>query len=276
MPVMPQVSRPLIALLIATVAFFALWLLALQPSSSSTGGGKSGGLGQYQGAINAAKATAAAQDRAAAANGTTVARPPSPSRTATHSAATKASPATKATTATKATPATKTASATKTATKTPSANHSAASAKPAHTTALAKPKHTTTPAKLATTHAKPHSAPVASKPTSATTPAERRNVVDRALAAHKVLALLFYNPAAPDDQAVRHELSSIPTSGGRVVKLAVPLSELAHYPVITNQVLVQTSPTLVIIDRSAQAFTLVGYADEFTIAHRVGDALSMH
>jgi hypothetical protein len=99
--------------------------------------------------------------------------------------------------------------------------------------------------------------------------------VDKALSAHKVLALLFYNPAAPDDQAVKRELGTIPTSAGRVVKLAVPITEVANYPVVTNQVQIQTSPTLVIVDKKAQAFTLVGFADTFEIAHRVGDALSV-
>jgi hypothetical protein len=101
------------------------------------------------------------------------------------------------------------------------------------------------------------------------------SVVDRALAGHKVLALLVYNPAAPDDRAVKQELARIPASRGRVVKLAIPVTEVTNYPVITSQVQITSSPTLVIIDRSAQAFTLVGFADGFEIAHRIGDALSL-
>jgi hypothetical protein len=50
----------------------------------------------------------------------------------------------------------------------------------------------------------------------------------------------------------------------------------AGYPVVTNQVTIQGSPTLVIIDSSRQAFTLVGFADRFEIAHRIEDALSLH
>jgi hypothetical protein len=196
---MPHVSRPLIGVLVATVVFFALWVVALKPSSSGTSGNS--GLGQYQSAINAAKA-------AAAANNTAVTTP----------AAAATTPA------------------------------AAAAAKPA---AAVAPAHVSTPT-------------------------QRLNVVDRALVRHNVLALLFYNPAAPDDQAVRQELRAIPTSGGRVVKLAVPLKELSSYPVVTSQVLVQGSPTLVIVDRSARAFTLVGFADGFEIAHRVRDALGMH
>ncbi|HEY5317711.1 MAG TPA: hypothetical protein VIJ20_07005, partial [Solirubrobacteraceae bacterium] len=68
---MTHVSRPLLGLLVATVLFFTLWLVALKPSSSTTKGGS--GLGQYQSAINAAKGSAASQNHAAAAGGNTVA-----------------------------------------------------------------------------------------------------------------------------------------------------------------------------------------------------------
>jgi hypothetical protein len=200
------------------VVFFALWLTVLKPSSSGSAG--SPALGQYQPAINAAKASAASQNAAAAAAGNTI---------------------------------------------------SSRSAKPAATTT--KPAATTT--KPAATAAKP--AATAAKPATSTpaTPTQRMNVVDRALADHKALALLFYNPAAPDDQAVKRELESIPTRRGLVVKLAIPLSEVASYPVVTTQVLIQTSPTLVLVDRGAQAFTLVGFADGFAISRWVNDALNM-
>lgn len=96
-----------------------------------------------------------------------------------------------------------------------------------------------------------------------------------ALAAHKVVALLFYNPAAADDEAVKRELDSVPSEGGDVVKLAVPVSELARYATVTAQVTITTSPTLVLIDRARQASTIVGFADRFEIAQRVADALAV-
>ena len=258
MTLMPHVSRPLIGLLVATVLFFGLWIVALQPGSSSPGGNQ--GLGRYQPAINAAKASVAAQNRAAAAanatsvDGTTSATAPS------GAAATAATPTTPATSTTAATPATA-------ATPTTSAQPATA-AKPA---AAASAPRATAATKTAsrTRTAKPAAAP------HVATPTERLNVVDQALKHHRVLALLFYNPAAADDQAVKQELRTIPTRRGRVVKLAIPVDEVASYPVVTNQVPIQGSPTLVIIDRSAQAFTLVGFSSAFEIAHRVDDALSM-
>jgi hypothetical protein len=97
--------------------------------------------------------------------------------------------------------------------------------------------------------------------------------VARALAVGKVLALLFYNPAATDDRAVRQELAAVPAHAGRVLKLALPLSQLASYSTVTQQVPVTVSPTLVLVDHQRQASTIVGFADRFEIAQRVADAL---
>lgn len=97
--------------------------------------------------------------------------------------------------------------------------------------------------------------------------------VTRALEARKVLALLFYNPAATDDKAVRQELAAVPAHGGKVLKLAVPVKQLAHYGMVTNQVPVEVSPTLVLIDKARQASTIVGFADRYEIAQRIADAL---
>jgi Cu/Zn superoxide dismutase len=201
---MDNVSRPLIALLVGTVAFFALWLVALKPSSSSTTG-KPEGLGQYQSAVNKAHQAAATANAASAAEGGTVA-------TTTTSTGVAARP--------------------QTASRTP-VSHSA----------------------------KVH--------VNANTP----GAVTSALEKKKVLALLFYNPAATDDRAIKQELASVPTHAGKVVKMSVPVSRLAQYSLVTNQVPVQVSPTLVLIDKSRQASTIVGFADRFEIAQRVADAL---
>jgi hypothetical protein len=103
----------------------------------------------------------------------------------------------------------------------------------------------------------------------------RLDKVTAALRARKALALLFYNPAAADDVAVKDELRAVPSHGGRVVKLAVPIKDLSRYPVITTQVPVSESPTLVLIDRRRQATTLVGFAGGFEITHRVDRVLTV-
>lgn len=202
---MDTVSRPLIGVLLGTVALFALWFVALKPSSSSKTG-QPQGLGQYQSAINKAHKVAAAGNAAAAADNGTVAT------TSTISATAKS---------------------------------------------LTAPR-------TATTSVTPHVR------VDANTPA----AVGHALASHKVVALLFYNPGATDDQAVKQELATVPTHAGKVLKLAVPLGQLARYSLVTDEVPIQVSPTLVLIDKSHDASTIVGFADRFEISQRVADALS--
>jgi hypothetical protein len=232
---MANVSKPMIALLVGTVAFFALWLVALKPSSSSSGGGS--GVGAYQPAINAARKAVASSDKAAAAvSGES------------------------ATASTASTPATASAPATTT----PSV---AAATTPADSATAAK--HATVARSTATTHT-----PATAARPAPTTTRERVAVLQRALEQHKVLALLFYNPAAADDIALKHELAAVPLHGGKVVKLPVPIPELSRYTVVTDQVPVEVSPTLVLIDRHAQATTIVGFADRFEISGRVDDALA--
>ena len=216
---MGNVSRPLIGLLVGTVAFFLLWVVALKPSSSSSGG-SSGGVGQYQPAINQARKAVGVSNAASAAHGGTV-----PSN----------------------------------APQTPSTSTTGANQlSPTPSTAAATANSATTSATTSTA-------------TTSTGASTRMNVVQRALNQHKVVAMLFYNTAGADDQAVNQELKSVPTRGSRVVKLAVPLSEIGQYSIVTSQVPVNVSPTLVLIDSNQHASTIVGFADRFEIAHRVSE-----
>jgi hypothetical protein len=108
---------------------------------------------------------------------------------------------------------------------------------------------------------------------AATGAAQRFHTVQVALQQHKVLALLFYNPASADDRAVASEMSSIPTHGGAVVKLAVPVRELASYSSMLSQDPVNYTPTLVLVDRQGQAEQIAGFADSFEIDQRVAGML---
>lgn len=220
----------MIALLVATLAAFALWYVELRPSSSSTSGGSSQGVGQYQGPINQAH-------QAVATSGAANARLGAPTSTAPAHASTV----------------------------------------PAH--AAAKPART---AKAATT-AKPATA---AKPKAATKPATKASsastmstvgvaTVQAALKANKVVAILFYNGSAADDQAVKQELSSLSTDGGKVVKLAVPLSQLTNFALVTQQVPVVTAPTFVVIDAAKHATSITGFADTLQIQQLVAGALTV-
>jgi hypothetical protein len=226
---MRSLPKPLIGLLVGTVAFFALWMVALKPSSPAS----SGGVGQYQPAINGAHGAVTTSGQANAKLGA----PTAPT----------AAPASPAKTAATVAPVTKAASA-------------------------AKIKATTTSAPAPA--AKPHNGS-ATKAAPASTAAQVSTVVS-ALRAHKVVAVLFYNPAAADDQSMKRELAAAPKAGVSLVKVAVSVSQLTQFAVITGKVPVVTSPTLVIVDPKGQATTITGWASAGEVATRIGDAQSVN
>ena len=244
---MDRVSRPLLALLLGTIVFFALWMIALKPSSSDTGGsgGSGAGLGRYNSAIQAAHnavATANATSAASAAQG---------------AASSGATPTKPATAAQPAAPASRPAASTD-ASRAEAAGRRAAAAAAARTAAAR-----TASARRARSGA---------SSLVRATPARREKAVIRALRAHRVVVMLFFNPAGADDRLLRAELSSVPTRHGRVLALAAPLSELSRYPAITQQVAISGSPMLVIVNHHGSAFTLVGFQDRFAIAQWVNVA----
>jgi ATPase subunit of ABC transporter with duplicated ATPase domains len=243
---MGTLPKPLIGLLLGTVAFFAIWMVALKPHSSSSGGSQ-GGVGQYQSAINQAHQAVTTSNQANAKLGAPTATTSASAPTAT----TSASAPTATTSAT--TPAATTKAATKAATK--PATTSVTKAKP---TAKAK----AVPATKATAQSESAAAATAAQTVAA------------AIKAGKVVAILFYNDAAADDRAMKTELAAIPTHGGQVVKAAVPVSQLIQFSSLTQTVDVNTAPELVLIDHSRQASTLVGYADSVEIAQRIDNALA--
>jgi hypothetical protein len=217
---MRSLPKPLIGLLLGTVAFFAVWMVALKPSSSSSGGSPNG-VGQYQSAINQAHQAVTTSNQANAKLGA------------------------------------------------PTATTTAPAAKPATTT-----KTSAKAAPAAKASARSGAASASASASAAASAAAGVQTVENAVRAGKVVAVLFYNGAAADDKAMKTELAAIPTHKGQVVKLAVPVSQLTQFSLITTQVPVDTSPTLVLIDRARQATSLIGYADGVEIAQRIDDALA--
>jgi hypothetical protein len=206
-------SRSLIALLVGTVAFFALYIVALKPSGSGKSSTQSG-LGAYTSAINKAHQAVTTSGTNDAASGNVAAAG--------------------------------------------STSTSGAAAKPATSTATA-----------------PATQPATAKPIAkSVSPTVRLSTVQHALKADKVVALLFLNPAAADDRAVKQELASVPSHRGQVVKLTVPLSEAVNFTAVTQQVPLNFSPTLVLIAPSGHAAEIIGFSDRFEIAQRVNDALA--
>jgi hypothetical protein len=215
--VMASLPRPLLALLVATVASFAVWTVALKPGSSPGGSANSPTAPIFQSAIAKAHKAVAQSAQANAADGAPVSSGAAP---VTHA---KSAPAT-------------------------TLHHVA--------------KAATTHPSVATTSAKPNSGP----------PVSQKSVL-AAISAHRVVALLFYNPAAPDDTAVRHELAGISGDRGQVAKFTVPVTQLSHFGALTAKVPVNATPTLIVIDKQGQATSLVGFTDRFEIAQRISDAV---
>lgn len=204
--------KPLLGLLLGTIVFFAIWMVALKPKTSA--GGSQGGVGQYQSAIDKA-----------------------------HQAVTTSNQA---------------------------------NAKLGAPTATVKAPKPATPGKAAAPTPAKTGSKAAAKSTSDITQSATAGVqkIQSAIRAGKVVAVLFYNDAAADDRAVKNELAAVPTHGGKVVKLAVPVSQLTQYSIVTQQIPVVTAPTLVLIDAAHQATMITGYADPVEIMQRINDALS--
>ena len=220
--VMASLPKPLIALLVATVAVFALWTAVLKKTVTGTGSGSSQSTPALQSAIAKAHQAVTTANQSSVAHGGTVSQTSKPGSTPATHPATPARPA----------------------------------ARPAAAPAKAEPKAAHKP----------------SASRAARTPSVKSVV--KAIDAHKVVVLLFFNPSGADDQAVKRELGALPTHGGQVAKFAVPVSQLARFQAVTTRVPVTSSPTLLVIDKQEQASSLVGYVDRLDISQRVADALS--
>jgi hypothetical protein len=227
------------------VLFFALWTVALKKTLTGSGGGSGNtpSAPVLQSAVNKARGLQSVVNSSAAKAGGTPAQsaPPPTAQSAPQSAPKTASPASTTSNAKSA---------------------QAKQAAPAHAASAAA----SAPKSPAGT--RPASPLPQSRPTDVA-------VVARALKDHKVLALLVYNPAAADDRAVNKELASIPTHGGKVVKLTVPVQHLGSFSSLLNEVPVNFSPTLVLIDKDRQADEIAGFADSFEIAQRIDAALGL-
>jgi hypothetical protein len=119
--------------------------------------------------------------------------------------------------------------------------------------------------------------PGAAAPAPAATPPSRYHGtvgrVEQALAAHRTVAILFYNPAAPDDRAVEGALDHVNRHQGRVATFDAPISQLSRYGPITTKAAVFGSPTVVIVSPSGQAGALTGYVDPLELQQRIDDAV---
>jgi hypothetical protein len=100
-----------------------------------------------------------------------------------------------------------------------------------------------------------------------------------ALEARKVLVLAVlsdgakrWRPMADDDRYVRNTLKKVNRYGGDVFVKQIPLSGLYSYGPIVNDLKVNQTPSVVVVDRKLQANVIPGYLDRLSINQAIADA----
>src|SRR5215213_6988891 len=98
--------------------------------------------------------------------------------------------------------------------------------------------------------------------------------VAKAVAEHKILVLLFWNPKAADDRMVRRELRSVGSRHRKEVVVHIAdVKNISRYAPVTRGANVEQSPSVVVVGRDRQATVLEGFTDRETIRQAVFDAL---
>lgn len=103
--------------------------------------------------------------------------------------------------------------------------------------------------------------------------------VTKAIKARKTLVLgVFtddaksYRPMADDDRYVRNALKKTNRYKGEVFAKNISIADLATYAPLVNDLDIDQSPTVVVIDRNLKGTTLTGYVDRVSINQAIQDA----
>ena len=161
------------------------------------------------------------------------------------------------------------------------------------------PPVTTTPTTTTAPRATPAVTPAATtatKPDTATTSAPDPKPADapaipaealaklpkdvaRALKAQKTLVLgviadgaTDYRPLADDDRYVRNSLRTVNRYDGDVFVKTVPLAKLSEYGAMVNDLGVNQTPSVVVVDSALKGRVLTGYVDRIAINQAIADA----
>jgi len=103
--------------------------------------------------------------------------------------------------------------------------------------------------------------------------------VASAIEGRKVLVLAVlsdgakpWRPLADDDRYVRNTLKDVNRYDGDVFVKQVPLGRLSSYGPIVNDLNVNQTPSVVVVDRKLQANVIPGYLDRISINQAIADA----
>lgn len=101
----------------------------------------------------------------------------------------------------------------------------------------------------------------------------RAVLVGDQLKAGKVVLLLFWSKASPEDQGVRAQVQAASRSlKGRVATDYAKPSEVGAFGAVTRDVTVLQTPTLLVINRKGLVTTIAGLTDTFSIEQAVREA----
>jgi hypothetical protein len=100
-----------------------------------------------------------------------------------------------------------------------------------------------------------------------------------AIESRKVLVLAVlsddakrWRPMADDDRYVRNMLKKVNRYDGDVLIKRVPLSGLYTYGPLVNDLKVNQTPSVVVVDRKLKATVIPGYVDRFSVNQAIADA----
>jgi hypothetical protein len=97
--------------------------------------------------------------------------------------------------------------------------------------------------------------------------------VERELKQGKVVAILFWNPAAFVDAAVRRELHAVGHAlGGKIAVHDARAKQVGSFGSFTRAVQVYQTPTILIVNKRGQASALTGLTDAFSIQQAIREA----
>ncbi|HTR89024.1 MAG TPA: hypothetical protein VMG62_02820 [Solirubrobacteraceae bacterium] len=254
---MTQLSRPFQILLIVSALFAAVWFVALRNHSSAPGASESTPVAPGR-ATNPAQATRVYHGPVPGLHGLTgavakahgaVAQSQTDAKRFEHAQPAGASSSSSSSSSSTITSASG------------SANHSAgaagsATASASHAQSATRPGGSAPAAR----------APVASGPAMQPT-------VERELAQHRVVLILFWNPKGAEDRAVRAQLPKVAHNLAARVAIHYSLPHaVTQYGKFTNAIQVNQTPTVLLVNPRGQASTLTGFLDAYAIEQAVAQS----
>lgn len=248
---MTQLSRPYQIALVVLALFAAVWFVALRGNSTSGGG-----------AGSSPSSSAPASDSAPAGK-------PAESSTPYHGSAPGVAGLTRAIERAHGAVAQSEANAKRLAQKAAQASGDVPSVPSVSTSKTVTPAAHALAPKSAV---RPAGAASASPPKAAAK-VNMQPAVEAALKRGKMVTVLFWNPKGTVDQVVHRELQAVGhASGGKVVVFSAGASRVGAFGSFTKAVQVNETPTIVIVNPSGHASTLLGLNDVFAIDQAIAEA----